>query len=151
MGDFAVRPARPEDAVAISGLIYSTSIACCFSGAQPCPEWYRDSVQPDQIAPLLESAVMDWLVAVDGQNIVAVLAISEKTQVKYFFVNPAWQHQGIGKALWHCALNAGMLGSSVTVRSSLVAVAVYERLGFRPVESPQCFQGLPYQTMVAAL
>ena len=64
-------------------------------------------------------------------------------------VHPAHQNVGIGKKLWLFASNKGLLGSSVTVRSSLFAVAIYERLGFKISEPPKEFNGLHYQTMVA--
>ena len=41
------------------------------------------------------------------------------------------------------------MGKSLTVRSSLNAVPVYERLGFVATEPPKIMNGLQYQTMVA--
>ncbi len=144
-----LRQALESDAVAIAGLIHSTSAACCFSEEQPCPDWYTASLRPERIASLIKSGSMTWLVAVQENKLVGVLAISDKSHIKYFFVDPARQRLGIGKKLWHCAMQGGKFGSSITVRSSLFAVPVYERLGFKATEPPQMFNGLHYQTMVA--
>lgn len=145
-----IRHAKEADAPDIAKLIYSTSFACCFTPEQPCPEWYKESVQPSQIANLLKSEQMIWLVAAQEQTFSGVLAVSNKSQVKYFFVHPAYQNLGIGKQLWHFALRCGALGNSLTVRSSLFAVPVYERLGFIAIEPPKMFNGMHYQTMVAS-
>ena len=144
-----IRQALEADASDIAELIYLTSVACCFTPEQPCPEWYRESVQPSQIANLLKSEQMVWLVAAQEQTLAGVLAVSEKCHVKYFFVHPAYQKLGIGKQLWHFALRRGALGDSLTVRSSLFAVPVYESLGFMATEPPKTFNGMHYQTMVA--
>jgi GNAT superfamily N-acetyltransferase len=145
-----IRQALEDDASEIAELIYSTSVACCFTPEQPCPEWYKESVQPNQIANLHKSEQMIWLVAVREQTISGVLAINDKSHVKYFFVQPAYQKLGIGKQLWHFALRSSALGNSLTVRSSPFAVPVYENLGFMVVEPPKMFNGMPYQTMVAS-
>ncbi len=144
-----IRQALEADASDIAELIYTTSVACCFTPEQPCPDWYRESVQPSQIANLLKSEQVVWLVAVQKQTLAGVLAVSDKNHVKYFFVHPAYQKLGIGKQLWHFALRTGALGNSLTVRSSLFAVPVYERLGFTATEPPKTFNGMYYQTMVA--
>jgi len=145
-----IRQAFEADASDIAELIYSTSVACCFTPEQPCPEWYKESLQPSQIAGLLRSEQMGWLVANQEQKLAGVLAISDKSQVKYFFVHPAYQKLGIGKQLWNFALRSGALEYPLTVRSSLFAVAVYERLGFIAIESAKTFNDIHYRTMVAS-
>jgi GNAT superfamily N-acetyltransferase len=149
MNSFEIRFASVSDASAIAKLIYSTSMACCFTPEQPCPEWFKVSVSPTQITSHLKSRNMVWAVAEEGQSLVGVLAISDSSNVKYFFVHPSHQKVGIGMRLWLFVSNNGLLGSSVTVRSSLFAVLVYERLGFKVTEPPKEFNGLHYQTMCA--
>ena len=149
MNRFEIRLASVSDASAIAELIYSTSLACCFTPEQPCPEWFKVSVTPTQIANHLESEKMVWVVAEEDQSLVGVLSVSDSINVKYFFVHPAHQKVGIGKKLWLFASNKGLLSGTVTVRSSLFAVPVYERLGFKISEPPKEFKGLHYQTMVA--
>ena len=146
-----IRHALEADAPAISELIDTSSCACIFSPEQPCPDWYQASIQPAQIRNLLGATEMVWLVAASDGSLTGVLAISDRSHVKYFFVHPAFHRLGIGKRLWQFALRGGLLGNTVTVRSSLFALAVYERLGFKSVEPPHVLKGLHYQTMVANL
>ena len=146
-----LRYALEADASAISELIYAASRACCFTPEQPCPDWYQSSIEPAHIRQLLGSAQMAWLVAVSDKSLVGVLAIGDSSHVKYFFVHPAFQKLGVGRQLWQFALDGGLLRNTVTVRSSLFAVAVYARLGFKATEPPQVFKGMRYQTMEADL
>lgn len=138
-----------DDAAAISGLVYSTSLSCCFSAEQPCPAWFAESVAPGQIATQLALEQMRWLVADVDKALVGVLAVGEKKHVTYFFVHPQWQGLRLGTRLWQAAMSMGFFGDELTVRSSLVAVPVYEHLGFKAVEPPNVFMGLHYQTMAA--
>lgn len=144
-----IRLAVAEDAAAISGLVYSTSLVCCFSAEQPCPAWFAESVAPAQIATQLALAQMQWLVADVDKSLVGVLALGEKRHVKYFFVHPQWQGIKLGTRLWQAAMSMGFLGDELTVRSSLVAIPIYKHLGFKAVEPPKVFMGLHYQTMEA--
>lgn len=146
-----IRYALKADACAISELIYTTSQLCCFTPEHPCPDWYEASIQPAQIRKLIGSAPMACLVAASDKTLVGVLAISDSSHVKYFFVYPVFQKLGVGKQLWQFALDGGLLRNTVTVRSSLFAVAAYARLGFKAMEPHQVFKGMHYQTMEANL
>lgn len=147
--NITIRYAQINDAEDVARLIYATSLECCFSTEQPCPDWFRDSLDPNDIAKLINDERMDWLVALMDGRIVAVLAVKKKSHVTYFFVETACHKMGIGKQLWKNALQEGLLVDSLTVRSSLNAVAVYKRLGFVAVEPPKVYKGLHYQTMIS--
>jgi len=144
----SIRHAVVTDASDISKLIVSTSETCCFSEATPCPDWYLNSTQTQSIATLIASDRMVFLLAVNDQAIAGVLAIEGKSSIKCFFVHPAQQKMCIGQLLWQFAKNSGAFGETLKVRSSLFAVPVYERLGFKTTEPPACFNGLHFQSMV---
>jgi GNAT superfamily N-acetyltransferase len=144
-----IRLALEADAPDISELIYSTSVACCFSLEHPCPKWYEESVRPGQISKLLQSEQMVWVIAIHDQKLMGVLAVSEKNHIKYFFVHPLFQKMGVGKKLWGFALSIKAFGNSLAVRSSIFAVPVYERLGFKAIGPLNFINGIAYQTMVA--
>ena len=91
---------------------------------------------------------MVFLLAMHDQAIAGVLAIEDKSSIKYFFVYPEQQKIGIGQLLWQFAKNRGAFGETLKVRSSLFAVPVFERLGFKSTEPPGCFNGLHFQPMV---
>lgn len=112
-----IRQALEADASDIAELIYSTSVACCFTPEQPCPGWYKESVQPSQIENLLKSERMVWLVATQEQTLAGVLAVSDKSHVKYFFVHLAYQKMGIGKQLCIGSVRSKWLARLASLRA----------------------------------
>lgn len=146
-----IRSAYESDAPAIADLILLTSLACCFNSASPFPDWYEATVTRTQILSLLQNEEMTWALAIQENKLAGVLAIQACSHVKYFFVHPDHHRQGIGKNLWAFALRANALGESISVRSSLFAVPVYERLGFTAIEPQQEFKGMHFQVMTAQL
>lgn len=148
---YLVRPALDADAPAISALILSTSLSCCFDSAYPCPDWYESTVTTNQIVNLLQNEEMIWLLAEQDSKVIGVLAIHTHSHVKYFFVHADHHRQGIGKSLWAFALHANALGETISVRSSLFAVPIYERLGFSVSAPRQEFNGMRFQAMIADL
>lgn len=149
--NYTIRFAYEADASGITNLILSTSLACCFGSAMPCPDWYEESVNADQILRLIQSKEMTWMLAVYENKVAGVLAIQADTHVKYFFVKPEHHRQGIGKSLWAFALKAIALGESLSVRSSLFAVPAYKCLGFINTGTQQEFKGMHFQAMSAQL
>ena len=143
----SIRHASLTDAFGISKLIASTSEICCFSEATPCPDWYLISLQPQAIETLITSERKVFLLAISDQRIAGVLAIEDKSSIKYFFVDPEHQKMGIGKLMWQYASRNGEFGATLKVRSSLFAVPVYERLGFESIGPPASFNGLHFQSM----
>lgn len=143
----SIRNALATDASGISKLIASTSEICCFSENAPCPDWYLISLQPRAIEILIASERMVFLLAMFNQRIAGVLAIEDKLSIKYFFVDPEHQKMGIGKLLWQYARRNEEFDATLKVRSSLFAVPVYERLGFKSIGPPSSFNGLHFQSM----
>ena len=144
-----VRIANSSDAERISSVILETSLECCFGEHEPCPAWYKESVAASEIRKLIGSEDYYWLVALQESEIVGVLSIKNQKHVKYYFVLPGLQGRGVGRELWSEANKRSMFASQVSVRSSINAVAVYERLGFMKTETEAEFDGIRYQPMEA--
>ncbi len=144
----SIRHSLVTDASGISKLIASKSEICCFSEATPCPDLYLISLQPQAIEALIASERMVFLLAaMSDQRIAGVLAIEDKSSIKYFFVHPEHQKMGIGKLLWQYASRNEEFGVTLKVRSSLFAVPVYQRLGFESIGPSSSFNGLHFQSM----
>ena len=91
----------------------------------------------------------EWLVASQGNEIIGVLAVEKKSCIKYYFVLPEFQGLGIGRSLWSEAIRRYLLSAEVTVRSSIIAVPVYEKLGFVKTGDIADVNGMLYQPMAA--
>lgn len=124
-----IRRAIQSDSEGIHRLIYLTSLQCCFSEAEPCPEWFVASIGPEKIEAFIEDEQYCWLVASKENEVVGVLAIIEGKLIKYFFVHPNFHRNGVARSLWKLA--APVLEPEVTVRSSVFAIRFYESLGFK--------------------
>lgn len=144
-----IRTATITDAERIAKVILETSLACCFTEENPCPDWYLESVQAGAIEKFITAEDYVWLVAAHESEIVGVLAVANKEHIKYFFVLPSFQKSGVGRRLWDTAVHMGAMGPRVSVRSSMCAISVYEKLGFKVTDEPKSLNGMMYQPMVA--
>jgi molybdenum cofactor guanylyltransferase len=128
-----IRPARPEDAEAISQL--ETVLAETFI----TPEYSStgasvllESLSPDETRERMNKGVRYHVAVANGQ-IVGVAALIPRGHLYHLFVADSHHKQGIAKRLWEVvrdeALASGNPGR-ITVNSSRYAIPFYERLGF---------------------
>lgn len=129
----AVRPARAEDAAAISALV---------------TELTRRYVLPDQ-PPQAAAPLLEWMSAATiaerigagqrhhmaeiGGRPVGVVATRDDSHLNLLFVDVAFHGRGIARRLWEVALAACIESARperITVNSSAFAVPAYRRLGF---------------------
>lgn len=90
------------------------------------------------------------LVAEEEGRAVGVIELKEGRHVAMFFVAPAHQRKGIGKALLAAVLPQ-MRGDVVTVRASLSSVPAYVGYGFECSGEVGEVAGLVYQPMALLL
>ncbi len=128
-----IRPAREEDAVAISGLV--SGLTRDFIAHDFTPEartLLLVSMNEEAIAGYLKDGY-DYLVAEDQGRLVGVVATREDRHLFHLFVAQDWQGKGLSRQLWERALARCRRRSAnreFTVNSSVGAVPVYQRFGF---------------------
>ncbi len=84
--------------------------------------------------------------AFDGDTVIGVIAICDKSHISLFFVDAVWQNRGVGRALFAAARKA--LGAdAITVNSSPYAVEIYRKLGFLPLGPEQIIDGIRFTPM----
>lgn len=97
-------------------------------------ERFLQSVSEEAIRGYVADARYRYLVAEHEGGIAGFIAMRDGTHLYHLFVAAAHQDQGIARRLWEKArteaLGAGASGE-FTVNSSLAAVTVYRRFGFR--------------------
>lgn len=103
----------------------------------------------ETLKTVLADSRYGYLVAVAGSEIVGVLGIRDRTWINHFFVAASLQRQGIARRLWDLAWAKSLLDDAgiLKVKSSLMAVAVYERLGFRVTGATAHEPGLEFVPM----
>ena len=77
---------------------------------------------------------------------VGVLATRGGSHIALFFVEPCFQRQGVGRALFFAA-RATCKTDEMTVNSSPYAVEIYRRLGFSPLSDEQVRDGIRFTPM----
>lgn len=91
------------------------------------------------------SALTFYGAFVDDQ-LVGVLATRGNSHIALFFVEPCFQRQGIGRALFVAARDA-CRADVMTVHSSPYAVEIYRRLGFHALSGEQQNDGIRFTPM----
>ena len=129
-----IRKACPEDASPISELI--CQVAHCV-GSGPSGEavpWFLASITPLAIADNISDNKFSYHVGFVGKTLVGAIAVRDAKHVHHLFVAPKFHRKGVASRLWERAkADALASGNSegFSVRSSELAVPVYERFGFR--------------------
>lgn len=145
-----LRPAQVEDAAAISALLQQTVPSYVVSDNAPIAAWLQESIQPDAIAHHLRDPVFWYCVAVVKTDVVGMIAIRNYTHLYHLFVADAYHRQGIARSLWETAKSFAVSNGNqqgMMVRSSLYAVPVYERFGFKKTSAPLEKDGIVYVPM----
>jgi GNAT superfamily N-acetyltransferase len=88
-------------------------------------------------------------------RIVGLIEVRNCDHISLFFVEGELQRKGIGKHLWHealerCRVNRPDL-THITVHSSPNAVEAYSRLGFEPEGPEQTVKGIRFVSMALPL
>jgi GNAT superfamily N-acetyltransferase len=79
-------------------------------------------------------------------QLVGVLATRGNSHIALFFVEPCFQRQGVGRALFHTAREACLL-NEMTVNASPYAIEIYKRLGFHALSDEQLKDGIRFTPM----
>ncbi len=142
----SIRLAQQEDAAAISLLIGSLAHFCCEKDCDDLPAWFMETISEQAIRKRIRSADYLNYVYIDNKIIVGYISIKDKNHLYHLFVQADHQGRGIARQLWQTASEASP-AKQVTVRSSLNAVPVYEKFGFRKTSPPEHKKGIQYQPM----
>lgn len=88
----------------------------------------------------------DVYAAKSGDEILGMIDIRDNSHISLFFVKSGYHNMGIGKGLMNAIL-PGVKGEILSVNSSLFAVPVYVKLGFRPLKEAQTVNGIKFVPM----
>jgi GNAT superfamily N-acetyltransferase len=128
-----IRPARLDDAVAISELVTESSrtyITPHYSATGAAV--LLEGMTEDQTQERMRLGFR-YLVAVDADRIVGVGAMKQNSHLYHLFVTHTHHGQGIARKLWEKLRDEALANGNpgrITVNSSRFAIPVYERLGF---------------------
>ena len=113
-------------------------------------EQFLGRISENAIAQFVSDPSYYYVVARQDKQLAGVAALRQGKHLYHFFVTEQFHKQGIGKAMWHNLQHyANAVGNQgkFTVNSSIFAVPVYERLGFKATSAPQTANGVTFVPM----
>jgi ribosomal protein S18 acetylase RimI-like enzyme len=144
------RPARLEDAAAISALIRLSSHEFTIDPDGAGAEAFFESVSETAESRYLSDPRYRYLAAYDGAALAGFIALRDRCHLFHLSVAPAYQRQGLATRLWETAKTA-VVGPDhdqvVTVHSTQSACPFYERLGFVKTGPPVHRDGITFIPM----
>jgi ribosomal protein S18 acetylase RimI-like enzyme len=146
-----IRPAIESDAPGISALIYSQLHHRAPAAVDPAPPEFLAGFSLETIRGYIANARYRYLVALTGMQLVGVLGTRDSHRLLHFFVAGPYQRRGIARALWSRA-RSDLMGAAngelrLLVNSSIYAIPVYEKFGFKACGPPIEGTGVTYVPM----
>ena len=133
-------PAETADAIALAWRVFQQFEAPDYSAAGV--ESFRSTIYNANYTAQLRL----YGAYQEGAPVGMIATRSEGAHIALFFVEEAFQRQGIGKALFQRILPDAP-GSVITVNASPFAVPVYQRLGFTAQAGEQVRDGIRFTPM----
>ena len=119
------------------------------SSLSTLPMWLDESLKTTSFERrMLDREYVHFVYVIDSE-IVGYISIFGGNHIYHLFVSKAFQGRGIARKLWNHA-RSELPSTTYTVRSSMVAIPVYESFGFNITEPPSCKDGVRFQVMQKA-
>jgi putative acetyltransferase len=135
MLDMQIRNAGPDDAAALGALVQRSIRASNAADYEPAIiELMCANFEPDKV--LERMAVRDVFAAIRDGSLIGTVSFSlPRTKLYSLFIEPGFQHAGIGRRLVHHierhAMSRGC--SELQLSASITARPFYERLGYETI------------------
>lgn len=145
-----IQPATPHDASAISALIHSVAHHFTLRPDGQGAEEFLLTIGTDAIQRCIEDPRFRYLAGFVGGQLAGVVAVRDHRHLYHLFVSPAFQRQGLARALWRTARAHAMQHGNpgqFTVNSTPYAAPVYTSFGFRPTGPAVQTKGIAYIPM----
>lgn len=147
MNSLQIRPAAVTDAGAVAALVNGLAAYYGSGTDAGLPDWFRQTLTPDAFRDRLNDPQYHHYIALYDEKLAGYLALREGFHLYHPFVAEQAHRRGIARQLWQHALGQLPI-ETCTVRSSLFAVPVYQRLGFRLSGEAASKDGIAFQPML---
>lgn len=141
-----IRKAEISDISSVAKMVRSLSQYYLEDGQEELPQWFRNTLLDSSFVDRFKSIDYHNYVADDDGLVVGYISIKNGFHLYHLFVSPNYHNHGIAKSLWQFCVNALKI-HSCTVRSSLYAVPVYSKFGFRATGDITYKDGIGFQPM----
>jgi GNAT superfamily N-acetyltransferase len=132
--------------------VFSASVAPLFEPVGVAE--FLHYLAPHELAKRLHHEHEVW-VAESGGKLVGMIEVRDGAHITLFFVDQAYQGQGIGRHLLQHVLESCRQRhptlTALSVHATPNAVPIYTKLGFHPVAAEQVERGMRYVPMMLSL
>ena len=146
-----IREAALDDAGRISELI--TSLSRYFLADPDRPQdaaAFFETITPTAIATAIASGRYRYHLAESAGELAGIVGVRDAGHLYHLMVAERCHGRGLGSALWSVAKGAAIADGNdgrFTVNSSVNAVPIYERFGFRAAGAVQVQNGIAFMPM----
>jgi len=142
-----IRKAETSDIGDVAKIVRGLSHYYLESGQNSFPEWFGATLSDDAFATRFCDKEYSNYVAENDGGIIGYISVKSGFHLYHLFVSSNFHKQGIAGRLWqYCVDNLKI--EQCTVRSSIYAVPVYNKFGFRATDIVAYKDGIGFQTMV---
>ena len=141
-----IRVAHENDASAVSFIAMSLSHFYLKSNKTELPSWFSETLTENAFSNRIKSNDYQNYVYEARGKIVGYLAFRGNSHLYHLFVSNTYQGKGISRKLWDYAINE-CVSETYTIRSSLFAIPIYKKLGFKIVGEAGDKDGISFQFM----
>jgi len=142
-----IRKAEITDIDGVAELVRSLSHYYLEERQEKLPIWFSNTLKDSSFSDRFTSIEYhNYVAEVDG-IVVGYISIKNGFHLYHLFVSPNYHNQGIAKSLWQFCVGKLMI-NSCTVRSSLYAVPVYSKFGFKTADAVAYKDGIGFQPML---
>ncbi len=141
-----IRKARLTDAKALAKLVYSLSHFYLQNETDQLPDWFIKPLTEKAFNARLLSDNYTTLLCEKNSEIVGYVSMRGGNHLHHLFVSEEHQGKGIARQLWQAIMDM-CPNDEYALRSSLYAVPVYEKFGFKLSGDISEKEGIQFQPM----
>lgn len=145
-----IRRAVAEDILPIKDLVHSLTGFYLQDKTAPLPTWFAQSISLSEFEDRLLNPEFIHFVYTHNGVVQGYISLKSGNHVYHLFVAANAQGKGIARALWQKAC-ATTSATRYTVRSSLYAVPVYKKFGFKESGPAANKDGIAFQPLELVL
>jgi len=141
-----IRVANKHDVADICNLVKSLSHFYLESDENELPDWFSETLTEGAfLNRILNDEYHNFIYKIRG-DVAGYLSLKGNSHLYHLFVSEVHQGQGISRHLWNHAMNE-YTSEVYTLRSSLFAVPIYKKFGFKAVGEVGEKDGIGFQPM----
>tara|TARA_B100000902_G_scaffold282918_1_gene268923 strand:+ start:250 stop:855 length:606 start_codon:yes stop_codon:yes gene_type:complete len=142
-----IRKAEISDVGDVAELVRSLSHFYLEEGQEELPNWFSQTLHDSSFRDRFTSIeYRNYVAEVDGV-VVGYISVRNGLHLYHLFVLPTYHNKGIARSLWQFCVDELEI-QRCTVRSSLYAIPIYSKFGFKPIDDVSYKDGIGFQPML---